>query len=71
VSRTDFLSCYLREESFDRIRRDIEEGYRLGVSSTPTYYVDGMEVFWVEDRVMEDFLRTKFPAVKSIAYAAK
>ncbi len=41
VSRTDFLGCYLREESFGRVRKDIEEGYRLGVNSTPTYFVDG------------------------------
>ena len=71
VSRTDFLSCYLRDESFADLRRDLEEGHRLGVNSTPTYYVDGTEVFWVEDKVMEDFLRTKFPALKTVVYAAR
>jgi len=68
ITSADFLSCYLREESFARVRRDIEEGYRLGVSSTPTYFVDGTEIAWIEDKVMEDFLRTLFPKTKSIAY---
>jgi thioredoxin family protein len=68
VPRPDFLGCYLRDESFDRIRKDIDEGYRLGVNSTPTYFVDGTQINWVEDKVMEDFLRTKFPRIKSITY---
>ena len=69
VSNADFLSCYPRDESFARIRKDIEEGYRLGVTATPTYFVDGTEVNWLEDKVMEDFLRTLFPKVKTISYA--
>jgi hypothetical protein len=68
VSSADFLSCYLKEDSFTRVRRDLEEGYRLGINSTPTYYVDGTEVAWVEDKVMEDVLRTHFPKIKSISY---
>ena len=68
VRNDDFLSCYLRDESFARIRKDIEEGYRLGVLATPTYFVDGTEVNWLEDKVMEDFLRTLFPKVKTITY---
>ena len=68
VARQDFLGCYLRDESFDRIRKDMDEGYRLGVSSTPTYYVDGTQINWTEDKVMEDFLRTKFPRIKTITY---
>lgn len=71
VASADFLACYLQPDSFDRVRRDIEEGYRLGVNSTPTYYIDGTEVTWVEDKVMEDFLRTMFPKVKTISYAPK
>jgi protein-disulfide isomerase len=51
-----------------RVRRDLEEGYRLGINSTPTYYVDGTEVAWVEDKVMEDLLRSLFPKTKSISY---
>jgi protein-disulfide isomerase len=68
VSRPEFLECYLREESFERVRKDQEEGYRLGVTSTPTYFVDGTQISWIEDKVMEEYLRTKFPGIKSIAY---
>jgi protein-disulfide isomerase len=68
VSSADFLACYLKEDSFSRVRRDLEEGYRLGVNSTPTYYIDGTEVTWVEDKVMEDLLRSLFPRTKSITY---
>ncbi|MGH9316569.1 MAG: DsbA family protein [Thermoanaerobaculia bacterium] len=68
IGSADFLSCYLRDESFARVRRDIEEGYRLSVNSTPTYFVDGTEITWIEDKVMEEFLRTLFPNTKSIEY---
>jgi protein-disulfide isomerase len=68
VSSADFLSCYLKDDSFSRVRRDLQEGYRLGVNSTPTYYVDGTEVTWVEDKVMEDLLRSLFPKTRSISY---
>jgi 2-hydroxychromene-2-carboxylate isomerase len=68
ISSADFLACYLKEDSAARVRRDLEEGYRLGINSTPTYYVDGTEIMWVEDKVMEDFLRTLFPKTKSISY---
>lgn len=70
ITSADFLSCYLQEQSFARIRQEIEEGYRLGVNSTPTYFIDGTEISWVEDKVMEDFLRTLFPKMKSISYGA-
>ncbi len=68
VSTADLLSCYLKEDSFARVRRDMEEGYRLGINSTPTYFIDGTEVLWTEDKVMEDLLRTHFPKLKSISY---
>jgi protein-disulfide isomerase len=69
VSSADFLSCYLRDESFARVIKDMEEGYRLGVNSTPTYFIDGTEITWIEDKVMEDYLRTIFPKIKTIEYA--
>jgi protein-disulfide isomerase len=69
VLRADFLSCYLQDQSFSRVRKDIEEGYRVGVLSTPTYFIDGTEISWLEDKLMEDFLRTLFPAIKTINYA--
>ncbi len=68
IPRADFLGCYLREESLASVRKDLDEGQRLGVKSTPTYYVDGTEIWWVEDKIMEDFLRTKDPKLKSIDY---
>ena len=68
IPRADFLNCYLRDESLADIRKDLDEGQRLGVKSTPTYFIDGTEITWVEDKVMEDFLRTKDPSLKSIDY---
>ena len=68
ISSADFLSCYLRDESFGRVIKDMEEGYRLGVNSTPTYFIDGTEITWIEDKVMEDYLRTFFPKIKTIEY---
>ncbi len=68
IPRADFLNCYLREESLSDVRKDLDEGQRLGVKSTPTYFIDGTEIMWVEDKVMEDFLRTKDPSLKSIDY---
>jgi protein-disulfide isomerase len=71
IPRQDFVACYLRDESLATVRRDIEEGQRLGVKSTPTYFIDGTEVIWIEDTVMEDFLKTKDPALKGIDYGPK
>jgi protein-disulfide isomerase len=71
VSMSDFLSCYLREESFGPVTKDMEEGYRLGVNSTPTYFVDGTEINWLEEKVMEDFLRGLFPKIKTIDYGPR
>jgi len=68
VSSADFLSCYLKEDSLKRVRQDLEEGFRLGINSTPTYYVDGTEISWVDDHVMEDYLRTLFPKIRTITY---
>lgn len=69
VRQADFLSCYLRDESFGRVKKDLEEGYRLGVIATPTYFIDGTEVSWLDDKLVEDFLRTLFPKIKTINYA--
>lgn len=71
IPRADFLACYLRDESLADVRKDLEEGQRLEVHSTPTYFVDGTVIQWIEDKVMEDFLRTKAPGLKGIPYEAK
>jgi protein-disulfide isomerase len=68
IPRADFLNCYLREESLADVRKDLDEGQRLGVKSTPTYFIDGTEITWVEDKVMEDFLRAKDASLKTIEY---
>ena len=68
IPRADFLNCYLRDESLSDVFKDVDEGQRLGVKSTPTYFIDGTEITWVEDKVMEDFLRTKDSSLKSIEY---
>ena len=68
IPQADFRACYLRDESLGNVRKDLEEGQRLGVKSTPTYFVDGTEIMWTEDKVMEDFLRTKVPGLKTIDY---
>ncbi len=70
IPRADFLNCYLRDDSLADVRKDLDEGQRLGVKSTPTYFIDGTEITWIEDKVMEDFLRTKDPSLKSIEYQA-
>jgi protein-disulfide isomerase len=58
MSREDFLGCYLREPSLSVIQRNVEEGGRLGVSSTPTYYLNGVEINWLPDDVMEEYLKS-------------
>jgi protein-disulfide isomerase len=68
IARADFLNCYLRDESLSDVFKDVDEGQRLGVKSTPTYFIDGTEINWVEDKVMEDFLRTKDSSLKGIEY---
>jgi protein-disulfide isomerase len=68
IPRADFLACYLREESLSDVRKDLDEGQRLGVKSTPTYFIDGTEISWVEDKVMEDYLRTRDGSLKGIEY---
>ena len=68
IPRADFLNCYLRDESLSDVFKDVDEGQRLGVKSTPTYFIDGTEINWIEDKVMEDFLRTKDSSLKGIEY---
>jgi protein-disulfide isomerase len=68
IPRADFLNCYLRDESLSDVFKDVDEGQRLGVKSTPTYFIDGTEINWIEDKIMEDFLRTKDSSLKGIEY---
>ena len=68
IPKSEFAACYLRDQSLADVRKDLEEGQRLGVKSTPTYIVDGTEIMWTEDKVMEDFLRAKAAGLKTIDY---
>jgi protein-disulfide isomerase len=63
IPRKDFLACYLQDASFAAIRRDMNEGGFLGVNSTPTYYANGVEIYWLPDDVMEEYLKSN-PAAK-------
>jgi len=64
IPRKDFLACYLQEPSFAAIRRDMNEGGYLGVNSTPTYYVNGVEIYWLPDEIMEEYLKSGLAAKK-------
>ena len=39
-----FRSCYLREPSLDAVHRQMALGHELGVSATPTYFVNGWKI---------------------------
>jgi protein-disulfide isomerase len=45
-----FLSCYLRPPSLDGVHAQVALGHRLGVSATPTYFVNGWLVQVPEER---------------------
>ncbi len=64
IPRKDFLACYLQEASFVPIRRDMNEGGYLGVNSTPTYYLNGTEIYWLPDDIMEEYLKSGVPTKK-------
>jgi protein-disulfide isomerase len=64
ISRKDFVSCYLQPASFKPIERDMVEGSRLGVNSTPSYFINGIEIYWLPDEVMEDFLKEQLAGKK-------
>jgi len=36
-----FEPCVNTDATFDRVRADTEEGQKFGVSSTPTFFVNG------------------------------
>jgi protein-disulfide isomerase len=41
---TAFTACYLREPSLDAVHRQMALGHQLGVSATPTYFVNGWKI---------------------------
>jgi protein-disulfide isomerase len=64
IPRSAFIGCYLQPASFAPIIRDMEEGGRVGVISTPTYFLNGVEIYWLPDDVMEDYLKSLLAASK-------
>jgi len=60
VNEAAFKSCYLQEKSSARVLHDLSEGYGVGVLSTPTYFVDGVRVAWIQDNAMEEYLRKTY-----------
>jgi protein-disulfide isomerase len=53
-------SCYMKPAATERILADLGEGFSLGVRSTPTFFVDGVLIQWVDEDTMEEFLRTTY-----------
>lgn len=41
LDMTKFEPCVTSDATFDRVRADTEEGQKLGVASTPTFFVNG------------------------------
>ena len=43
-----FLSCYLKDPAINSVLAQLETGYALGVTGTPTYFVNGEALPWTE-----------------------
>lgn len=44
LDEDEFRSCYLREPSIEAVHGQMALGHRVGVNSTPTYFVNGWKV---------------------------
>jgi protein-disulfide isomerase len=55
-----FRACYLQSKASEKIHADLAEGWAMRVRSTPTYFIDGVNVSWFADNVMEEFLRKTY-----------
>jgi protein-disulfide isomerase len=60
IGEDEFKSCYLREKSSARVLSELSEGFTVRVRATPTYFIDGVQVSWFQDDLMEEFLRKKY-----------
>lgn len=56
----EFKSCYLRDKSASRVLGDLSEGFKVRVRATPTFFIDGVQISWFQDDIMEEYLRKKF-----------
>ena len=48
LSSEKFRACYLKDPAIDTVLRQLDLGYRLGVTGTPTYYANGEAQPWGE-----------------------
>ncbi len=48
LDKAKFLTCYLKDPSVDAVLRNLDLGYSVGVTGTPTYFVNGEPVAWGE-----------------------
>jgi protein-disulfide isomerase len=48
LSSQKFRACYLKDPAINTVLRQLDLGYRLGVTGTPTYYANGEALPWVE-----------------------
>ncbi|MGE5234909.1 MAG: thioredoxin domain-containing protein [Acidobacteriota bacterium] len=51
-----FKACYMKDPAIERVLKNLELGYRLGVAGTPTYYANGEALpygqkEWIEKRL--------------------
>jgi 2-hydroxychromene-2-carboxylate isomerase len=51
LDEKNFRACYLKDPAIDRVLRQLELGYRLGVFGTPTYFANGEQVPWNEAEI--------------------
>ena len=57
-----FRACYLKDPSVDTVLQQMELGYRLGVSGTPTYFANGESLPWGETEVFAKRLQATLAA---------
>jgi protein-disulfide isomerase len=51
LDEKNFRACYLKDPAIDRVLRQLELGYRLGVFGTPTYFANGEQLPWNEAEI--------------------
>ena len=69
LDMTQFNECLQRDKYATPVEQEVQQGNRLGVSSTPTFFVNGRPVlgaqpFSVFERVIEEELRNQSAASK-------
>ena len=48
LNEGSFRACYLKDPAINTVLRQLDLGYRLGVTGTPTYYANGEAQPWAE-----------------------